>query len=148
MSLYTPPPPFRTADENKPTLLVCWWITLFCTTVILLRIVGRFVRSEKLYREDKIAALAIIPLFLRMGCVHVILIYGTNNAYYTELTDEDLRKKTIASGLVLASRFFYAATYVYLLLNYLVVLDIFPMCRELVVVFRGPLSIPSLTFKC
>ncbi|KAI1095922.1 hypothetical protein F5B19DRAFT_272818 [Rostrohypoxylon terebratum] len=110
MSLYTSPPPLHTPDQDKPTLLVCWWITLFCTTIILLRIVGRFVRSEKLFREDKVAALAIIPLYLRMGCVHVILIYGTNNAHFTELTAEEIHKKSIASGLVLASRIFYAAT--------------------------------------
>lgn len=113
MSLYTPPPPLHTPDQDKPTLLVCWWITLFCTTIILLRVVGRFIRSEKLFREDKTAALAIIPLYLRMGCVHVILIYGTNNAQFTELTDEEIRMKSIASGLVLASRILYAATYVY-----------------------------------
>lgn len=58
------------------------------------------------------AAMAIIPLYLRMGCVHVILIYGTNNAHFTELTDEEIRMRSIASGLVLASRVLYAATYV------------------------------------
>ncbi|OTA63771.1 hypothetical protein K449DRAFT_328565 [Hypoxylon sp. EC38] len=110
MPLYSSPPPLHNSDHNKPTLLVCWWITLFCTTIILLRIAGRFIRSEKLFREDKTAALAIIPLYLRMGCVHVILLYGTNNAQFTELTPEEMHKKSIASGLVLASRIFYAAT--------------------------------------
>lgn len=112
MPLYSSPPPFRTPDQDKPTLLVCWWITLFCTVIILLRIAGRFIRSEKLFREDKTAALAIIPLYLRMGCVHVILIYGTNNAHFHEMTDEEMHMKSVASGLVLASRIFYAATYV------------------------------------
>ncbi|KAI1386306.1 uncharacterized protein F4822DRAFT_311910 [Hypoxylon trugodes] len=110
MTLYSSPPPHHSSDRDKPTLLVCWWITLFCTTIILLRIAGRFIRSEKLFREDKTAALAIIPLYLRMGCVHVILIYGTNNAQYNELTPEQLHRKSVASGLVLASRIFYAAT--------------------------------------
>ncbi|KAI0161614.1 hypothetical protein GGR52DRAFT_130901 [Hypoxylon sp. FL1284] len=109
-SLYTPPPPHHNPEQDKPTLLVCWWITLFCTTIILLRVVGRFIRSEKLFREDKMAALSIIPLYLRMGCVHVILVYGTNNAHFTELTDEEIRMKSVASGLVLASRVLYAAT--------------------------------------
>ncbi|KAI0840868.1 hypothetical protein F5Y06DRAFT_232041 [Hypoxylon sp. FL0890] len=110
MTLYSSPPPLHTSDQDKPTLLVCWWITLFCTTIILLRIAGRFIRSEKLFREDKTAGLALIPLYLRMGCVHVILIYGTNNAHFTELTPEEMHRKSIASGLVLASRIFYAAT--------------------------------------
>lgn len=111
MALYSPPPPLHTFDQDKPTLLVCWWTTLFCTTIILLRIAGRFVRSEKLFREDKTAALAIIPLFLRMGCVHVILIYGTNNAELPDnLSEQQIQNKRIASGLVLASRLLYATT--------------------------------------
>jgi hypothetical protein len=101
-------------SEDKPTLLVCWWITSFCAVIIALRVIGRFIRTEKLFREDKTAALALVPLFLRMGCVHVILIYGTNNAQFvgTDLSDEQLHDKSIASGLVLLSRILYAATYV------------------------------------
>jgi hypothetical protein len=111
MSLYTDPPPLRTFHQDKPSLLVCWWITAFCTTIILLRVAGRFVRTERLFQEDKVAALALIPLYLRMGCIHFVLIYGTNNALFLEELDaETLRRKQIASGLVLASRIFYAAT--------------------------------------
>jgi hypothetical protein len=114
MSLYSDPPPLHPFSEDKPTLLVCWWITSFCAVIIALRVIGRFIRTEKLFREDKTAALALVPLFLRMGCVHVILIYGTNNAQLVgaDLSDEQIHDKSIASGLVLLSRIFYAATYV------------------------------------
>lgn len=114
MALYSDPPPLRPFSEVKPTLLVCWWITIFCAVIIALRVVGRFIRTEKLFREDKTAALALVPLFLRMGCIHVILIYGTNNAQLdgAGLSDDDLHKKAVASGLVLLSRVLYAATYV------------------------------------
>ena len=114
MGLYTSPPSLREFKYDKPTLLVCWWSTLFCTTIILLRVAGRFVRTERLFFEDKVAAAAIIPLYLRMGCVHVILSHGTNNADFSgaDLTDSELHNKAVASGLVLASRIFYAATYV------------------------------------
>ena len=116
MSLYSPPPAVHDPSRDKPTLLVCWWITLFCATIILLRVAGRFIRSERLFREDKTAALAIIPLFLRMGCVHLILSYGTNNTHFPDhmlpLSDDEMRRRTIGSGLVLASRIFYTATYV------------------------------------
>ncbi|KXX75136.1 hypothetical protein MMYC01_200999 [Madurella mycetomatis] len=112
MALYSEPPPLHPFSEDKPTLLVCWWITTFCTVIILLRLSGRLIRTERLFREDKTAALALIPLFLRMGCVHVILIYGTNNAQLEDagLSDEDLHKRSVASGLVLLSRVLYAAT--------------------------------------
>ncbi|KAM7195652.1 hypothetical protein V8F20_007396 [Naviculisporaceae sp. PSN 640] len=112
MGLYTDPPPLHSFSDDKPTLLVCWWITMFCTVIILLRVSGRFVRTEKLFTEDKVAALALVPLFMRMACVHFILLWGTNNAQFdgVELSEDELRKKSIASGLVLLSRIFYAAT--------------------------------------
>ncbi|KAL2177167.1 uncharacterized protein P884DRAFT_25351 [Thermothelomyces heterothallicus CBS 202.75] len=112
MALYSEPPPLRLYSQDKPTLLVCWWITMFCAIIITLRVVGRFIRTEKLFREDKTAALALVPLFLRMGVVHVVLTYGTNNAQLQDagLSDDQLHKRSIASGLVLLSRLFYAAT--------------------------------------
>ncbi|EGX94751.1 integral membrane protein, putative [Cordyceps militaris CM01] len=112
MTLYSDPPSLLPFRHDKPTLLVCWWMTSFCGVMIFLRVAGRFIRTERLFLEDKIAALAIIPLTLRMGCVHYILMHGTNNADHTGviLTTDQLRQKSIASGLVLLSRFFYAAT--------------------------------------
>lgn len=112
MALYSEPPALREFKYDKPTLLVCWWATSFCTLIILLRLAGRFIRTERLFTEDRVAALALIPLYARMACVHYILIYGTNNAQLdgVELTAEQLRQKSIGSGLVLASRIFYAAT--------------------------------------
>ncbi|KAF5123575.1 uncharacterized protein G6M90_00g022520 [Metarhizium brunneum] len=112
MPVYSDAPGLRAFRDDKPTLLVCWWATSFCTLMILLRVLGRFIRTERLFIEDKIAALAVIPLVLRMVCVHFILIYGTNNADFSglDLTAVQLHHKSVASGLVLLSRFFYAAT--------------------------------------
>ncbi|KAL6881195.1 GPCR protein, PTH11-type [Trichoderma novae-zelandiae] len=112
MSIYSEPPALRPFSEDKPSLLVCWWATIFCALMILLRILGRFIRTEKLFTEDKVVALALIPLFLRMGCVHFILVHGTNNSDFTgiTLTPEQVHKKSVASGLVLLSRILYAAT--------------------------------------
>lgn len=114
MALYSEPPDLRDFKYDKPSLLVCWWATAICTCIILLRVAGRFIRTERLFPEDRIAALALIPLFLRMGCVHYILVNGTNNANFdgVVLTETQINKKQIASGLVLLSRILYAATYV------------------------------------
>ena len=115
MTLYSAPPPLREfVRDDQPTLLVCLWITAFCAVIIFLRLIGRFIRSEKLFTEDKVAALALVPLFLRMGCVHFILLYGTNNAQLegANLSEDLLHKKAIASGLVLASRMLHASMYV------------------------------------
>ncbi|KAF3768032.1 hypothetical protein M406DRAFT_338683 [Cryphonectria parasitica EP155] len=112
MTLYSEAPDQLPWTSVKPTVLVCWWATLFSTIIILLRVTGRFVRSEMLFTEDKMAFFCLIPLYVRMGLVHAILLYGTNNVQVSGLlfsTDELWRRK-IGSGLVLASRIFYAAT--------------------------------------
>ncbi|KAF2233138.1 hypothetical protein EV356DRAFT_432121, partial [Viridothelium virens] len=102
------PPEPRTRLENNPTLLFSWWTTMFSFVIILLRICGRYIRTERLFREDKIMALSIIPLMIRMAFVHVILLYGTNNVIATNLTEREIYHRSIGSRLVLASRIFYA----------------------------------------
>jgi hypothetical protein len=46
-----------------------------------------------------------------MAVVHIILLYGTNNALITDQTADEIRRRAIGSKLVLVSRIFYAATY-------------------------------------
>ncbi|KAH8597209.1 hypothetical protein B0O99DRAFT_651062 [Bisporella sp. PMI_857] len=110
MSIYSLPPPARTFRDDKPTLLVCWWCTIFAAVIILFRVCGRYIRTEKLFKEDVLAFACTVPLFIRMALVHVILIYGTNNAVTTGLTADEIYRRSIGSRLVLASRVFYAAT--------------------------------------
>ncbi|KAM0816081.1 putative Integral membrane protein PTH11 [Seiridium cardinale] len=111
-SLYSDAPPARAFSEIKPTLLISWWITLLCTVIILLRLVGRLIRVEKLFIEDKVAALAIVPLYIRAACVHVALTHGTNNVRLESLavTDDVISQRATGSRAVLASRIFFAAT--------------------------------------
>ncbi|KAI5460542.1 hypothetical protein BGZ63DRAFT_509960 [Mariannaea sp. PMI_226] len=112
MSIYSDAPDARSFPEDKPTLLVSWWITIFCIAIITLRLCGRYVRVEKLLREDKIVAGALLPLLLRAICVHFVLKYGTNNVNLDsiDLTQDQIDKRVIGSRLVMASRVFYAAT--------------------------------------
>jgi hypothetical protein len=110
MTLYSSPPDARTFAQDKPTLLVCWWCSLFAGVIIMFRVTGRFIRSETLFKEDWLAFATLIPLSIRMALVHVILIYGTNNTVTAGLDADQIHKRMIGSRLVLASRIFYAAT--------------------------------------
>ena len=103
------PPEVRSFRQDKPTLLVSWWCTFYALTVIILRIGGRYVRAEKVFAEDGIMLLAIMPLVMRMAFIHVILLFGTNNTVTTDLSASDIRRREIGSQLVLASRIMYAA---------------------------------------
>lgn len=105
----TSPPSPRTRISNHPTLLYSWWCTIASIVIIALRLFGRYFRNERLFREDQIMAWSMLPLLARMGCVHVVLLYGTNNVDLSNLTDPvKIRRREIGSQLVLAARIFYA----------------------------------------
>jgi hypothetical protein len=110
MSIYSDPPPARTFHDDKATLLVCWWCSVFAAVIILFRVSGRYIRTEMLFKEDWLAFACMIPLFIRMAFVHVILLYGTNNTTTAGLTDLEIYHRSIGSRLVLCSRISYAAT--------------------------------------
>lgn len=53
-------------------------------------------------------ALSLIPLLARMGLVHLVLLWGTNNTTSESMTARDIRYREIGSRLVLVSRIMYA----------------------------------------
>jgi hypothetical protein len=104
---HVPPNP-RTAMQNNPTLLVCWWCTAASLVIIGVRIVGRYCRTNRFFTEDKVMMVAVVPLIARMTLVHLVLIWGTNNAKTDGLSEIDIRDREIGSRLVLVARIFYA----------------------------------------
>lgn len=103
------PPDLQTKLDLNPTLIVSWWCTLFALTAVGIRLFGRWIRTEKLFLEDKIMFWSTVPLLARMACVHVILLWGTNNTVTEGLSAVQIREREIGSKLVLAARIFYAA---------------------------------------
>ena len=102
-------PDFETFRDVKPTLLVSWWCTIYAMSVVFLRIAGRYVRTEKLFIDDGIMLLAMIPLLMRVAFVHVVLLFGTNNTVTTGLSLNEIHQREVGSQLVLVSRIMYAA---------------------------------------
>ncbi|GKZ31857.1 hypothetical protein AbraIFM66950_000768 [Aspergillus brasiliensis] len=102
------PPDPRTKVQNNPTLLVSWWATAFSVAIIVVRVCGRYIRTERFFREDKVMMASVIPLLIRMACVHVVLIWGTNNTKTEGLSAEDIHRRVIGSKFVLVARIFYA----------------------------------------
>src|SRR5438874_10242477 len=102
-------PPATTFFDNKPTLVMSWWCTIYAIVFVLFRISGRYIQTEKLFLEDKIVVASILLLLIRMALAHVILLYGTNNAISEGLSPQEIQQREIGSQLVLASRITYAA---------------------------------------
>lgn len=108
-ALYSDPPRAKNSIANHPTLLVSWWCTGFALAIILVRLSGRYIRTERLFGEDKVMAFSLIPLLGRMALVHIVLIWGTNNTRTDGLDPTDIQHREIGSRLVLVSRIMYAA---------------------------------------
>ncbi|KAI5858948.1 hypothetical protein BZA05DRAFT_414699 [Tricharina praecox] len=110
LASYYDAPDRRTIDDDRPTLLVTWWCTGCCIALIGMRLLGRYIRVAKLFRDDKFMALSILPLLGHQALVHMVLLYGTNNTTGTEaMGKEELRRRRIGSGMVLGARVMYAA---------------------------------------
>ncbi|PGH09891.1 hypothetical protein AJ80_07601 [Polytolypa hystricis UAMH7299] len=103
----TPPTPQMRVQTN-PTLLVSWWCTGCALVIIILRIGGRCSRTRKLFPEDWIMILSVIPLVARMVLVNFVLSWGTNNVISENFTDDEIRRRENGAKLVLTARIFYA----------------------------------------
>ncbi|CAI7608633.1 unnamed protein product [Penicillium glandicola] len=102
------PPAAQTRTEVNPTLMMSWWATIFSLVIIIVRLFGRYSRVERLFTEDKVMMISVIPLMIRMVLVHFVLILGTNNTTTAGLTEKEISNREIGSKLVLAARIFYA----------------------------------------
>jgi multisubunit Na+/H+ antiporter MnhE subunit len=108
MGLYSSPPAAQTRLDSNPTLLMSWWATGFAFAIIVVRVLGRYIRTKRLFPDDWVMLLSILPLLIRMGLIHVVLLFGTNNAISDGFTEQDIRQRELGSKLVLAARIFYA----------------------------------------
>lgn len=76
--------------------------------IIVIRMFGRYLRTQRFFTEDKVMMIAVVPLITRMTLVHFVLVWGTNNVKADGLSETDIRDREIGSQLVLAARIFYA----------------------------------------
>jgi hypothetical protein len=108
--LYGPPPPGpQPESDGHPTLLFSWFCTLSALAVVVARVWGRLVRNNRLFAEDRVMLLGIVPLVSRMAFIHVVLLWGTNNVDLSVgLSEQDVYRRSIGSRLVLGARIFYA----------------------------------------
>lgn len=103
------PPAVPTEFEIKPTLIMSLWCTAYAIAIILFRITGRWMRTERVWVEDIIIGLSVPVLIARTALVTFVLHYGTNNVAESDLLGaEDIRHREIGSKLVLVTRTLYA----------------------------------------
>ncbi|KAI5788965.1 hypothetical protein DFH27DRAFT_216521 [Peziza echinospora] len=86
----------------------CSILALLCITV---RLLCRRIRGERFlaFRDDLWMGISIIPLLVRLGVIHIVLLYGTNSitgnpAKRARLTSEEITQRILGSQMVIVSR--------------------------------------------
>lgn len=104
--------PTRQADW--PTLIVTYVCSCLALKFILIRLVCRRMRGERYmsFHDDMWMGISAVPLLLRLGLIHVVIVNGTNAISMEtarSLDGEALEGRVLGSKLVLASRISYSA---------------------------------------
>lgn len=66
-----------------------------------------------MYADDIWMGFSLGPLLIRLGVIHVVLVYGTNNIDYDDISvmamsQREKDQRVIGSKMILASRILYA----------------------------------------
>lgn len=96
------------ASAVKPAITMSLWCTCYSITIIIFRVIGRYLRTRAVFIEDVIMALSIFILIARVVLVIRILSYGTNNVVLSSLVEMGMERREVGSQLVLVTRMLYA----------------------------------------
>jgi hypothetical protein len=99
------------------TLITSYVCTVFAFILICVRLVWRHARRENLRSDDVWMLVSLIPLVMRQGLVHVVLVNGTNNIGGFSIETQraivndpfQVDRREMGSKAVLGTRILYAA---------------------------------------
>ncbi|CUS08466.1 unnamed protein product [Tuber aestivum] len=100
-------------ELDTTTLVVTYVCTVLALILIFVRLGLRCHRGEGMYLDDVWMGISLVPLLVRLGVIHVVLAYGTNNfsrkKYPIEdMSEVEIMRRTTGSKMILAGRIFYA----------------------------------------
>ncbi|KAF8470839.1 hypothetical protein BDZ91DRAFT_693822 [Kalaharituber pfeilii] len=96
---------------DYPSLTVAHTMSYLSFAIIVFRSIMRWYRRQKYCLEDYLMMSSVFWLFMRLGLVHMVLVWGTNNVSASirekGFTEEEIQQRSMASKMLLASRFAY-----------------------------------------
>lgn len=99
-------------DETDEELLILWFLTGAAVAIMVLRLVLRRYRKQRLELGDHLTIAAIISLLLRGAVIHVALVWGTNSITAAvraqlQFASEEIYRREAGSKLTIVNRVFY-----------------------------------------
>ncbi|KAF5017873.1 hypothetical protein F66182_10168 [Fusarium sp. NRRL 66182] len=112
---------------EDPTLMIHWLFSCLALIIMGARLIWRKVAKQPYNLGDYITIAACLCALARLGLIHVVLTYGTNNIPSSirkghEFTADEIYQREIGSKLSIANRVFYNS---YLWLQKLVLMDVY-----------------------
>ncbi|KAM0322191.1 hypothetical protein ACHAQA_009681 [Verticillium albo-atrum] len=112
---------------DDPTLFIHWLFSWLALVIMVARLVWRKVARQPFNGGDYLTMGACFCVMARMGLIHVVLTWKTNNVSAAirktyVFTAEDIHRRQVGSKLSLVNRVFYNS---YLWLQKLVLLDVY-----------------------
>ncbi|RPA89582.1 hypothetical protein L873DRAFT_1721185 [Choiromyces venosus 120613-1] len=100
-------------DLDVRTFAATYVCTILALILIFVRLGLRHHRREVIHVDDVWMGVSLIPLIIRWGVIHVVLVYGTNNfdrKHYPieDMSDAEIRWRIAGSKMIIATRIFYA----------------------------------------
>ncbi|KAF8431979.1 hypothetical protein BGX38DRAFT_1227572 [Terfezia claveryi] len=100
--------------RDWPTLIVTYICAFLSLTFIAIRLICRRIRGERYwsFHDDMWMGISVFPLLLRLGLIHVVIVYGTNSLSMETLqalNEGEMEERILGSKVVLATRITYAA---------------------------------------
>lgn len=104
-------------ELDTSTLVVTYVCTILALILIFVRLGLRCHRREGMYLDDVWMGISLVPLIVRLGVIHVVLAYGTNNFSrkghpIEDMSEAEITRRTTGSKMILAGRIFYAGLWV------------------------------------
>ncbi|KAI5838852.1 hypothetical protein DFP73DRAFT_248890 [Morchella snyderi] len=101
------------SQSDITSIAISYVCTFFSAILIVTRLLVRFHRGERMCMDDTWMGISLAPLFIRLGIIHMVLVYGTNNIDFDKInvmgmSEEEMHRRVVGSKLILASRVVYA----------------------------------------
>lgn len=105
-------------ELDTSTLAATYACTILALVLIFVRLGLRYHRREGIRVDDVWMGISLVPLIVRLGVVHVVLAYGTNNinrkaSPVEDMSEVEIKQRITGSKMILAARIFYAGLWVF-----------------------------------
>ncbi|KAI5459717.1 hypothetical protein BGZ63DRAFT_360319 [Mariannaea sp. PMI_226] len=112
---------------TDPTLLIHWLFSCLALLLMAVRLVWRKIAKQPFNLGDYLTMAACVCALTRLGLIHVVLTWGTNNISAAirkthTFTSKEIHQREIGSKLSIVNRVFYNS---YLWLQKLVLMDVY-----------------------